>query len=730
MQERYDNKVRLAVMSLTNSYSQIFFSNNKLLSLLVLMVSFIDFYAGISGLISIVITNATAFLLGLDKHKIAQGYYGFNSLLVGLGIGIYFNMSEATILIVFLASIISLLTAVAAEAVFGKYSLPYLSIPFVFTLWIISIATREFSVLGISIRGVYSYNDLFALGGKNLTDAYEWGNNISLPKSIRIYFLSLGAIVFQNNLIAGIILAVAIFVYSRIAFVLTIVGFYVAYVFYQILGADINEMYYGYIGFNFILTAIALGGYYLMPNKFSFVAVVIIIPVVSIITIALSQIFIVFQLPIYSLPFNVVVLMCLNILKYRTRNFNTLQPVYIQHHSPEKNLYSIMNYQKRFKNDAHLPILLPFHGAWKVTQGHNGEITHKNNWRHAWDFEIVDQSGKSYKNSGDYPEDYYCYNKNILASADGVVEEVVDGIPDNIIGSQNLRQNWGNTIIIKHYEALYSKYSHIKQGSIKVKKGQLVKAGDILAQVGNSGRSPVPHLHFQLQANPYIGSETISYPFSSYVIKNTDSQQVLNFCIPQINQIVENIQANSSLKKAFDFVSGQKLTFTEETGKQYDLYVKTNYYGRKYIYCSTSNSYAYFRSDGKTIYFEHFEGDKNSVLFFLYLSAFKVQMSLCCNQKFEDVLPVNSISPIYLLWAQDIVAPFYTFIKTLYSMQITKADEDFTDTHIELQSSVELFLYRKKINKINFKFFINDSGIEKLVVETNQKSKTFICTKE
>ena len=73
-----------------NSYSQVFFSDKKLFAGLLLIVTFIDSFAGICGLFSVLVTNAVSYWFGFDKHQINKGMYGFNSLLVGLGLGIYF----------------------------------------------------------------------------------------------------------------------------------------------------------------------------------------------------------------------------------------------------------------------------------------------------------------------------------------------------------------------------------------------------------------------------------------------------------------------------------------------------------------------------------------------------------------------------------------------------------------------------------------------------------------
>lgn len=97
--------------------------------------------------------------------------------------------------------------------------------------------------------------------------------------------------------------------------------------------------------------------------------------------------------------------------------------------------------------------------------------THKENWRHAWDFEIRDEMGHTYRNSGAQVSDFYCYDKPVLAPADGWIEDILDGIEDNSVGEVNLEQNWGNTVVIRHAEQLYSAMSHLKIDSIKVSKG-------------------------------------------------------------------------------------------------------------------------------------------------------------------------------------------------------------------------------------------------------------------
>ena len=108
-------------------------------------------------------------------------------------------------------------------------------------------------------------------------------------------------------------------------------------------------------------------------------------------------------------------------------------------------------------------------------------------------------------------------NKEVLAIADGEVVDCFDGIPENpsaikMISNEEKRALIekagfvplvsGNYAIIKHAKDEYAFYAHIKNGTLKVKKGDKVKQGQILGNVGNSGNSTGPHLHFQLMDKP------------------------------------------------------------------------------------------------------------------------------------------------------------------------------------------------------------------------------------
>ena len=725
-----NKKFQTFIKVVTNSYSQVFFSDNKVFAVILLGVSFIDLFAGICGLFSVLVTAVAAKWFGLNIEQTKKGIYGFNSLLTGLGLGIYFAPGWLLFLILVLAAIFTLFLSVAMEGVIGKYALPYLSIPFILSFWTVTLATREFAALGISERGIYSLNDLYILGGDRLVQIYEWWNSIVIPPSLKTYFISLGAIFFQFNVLSGIIIAFGLLYYSRIAFSLSLLGFYSAFYFYQLIGADLTVFNYSYIGFNFILTAIAIGGFFIIPSKLSYLWTVLLMPLVVILVVSLNKIFMAFALPIYSLPFNIIVLLFLYVLKFRVSNYQHLSEVVIQQNSPEKNLYSYQNYLARFRQKTPVSIKLPFYGEWMVTQGHDGEFTHQGLWKHAWDFMIVDEDTKTYTDKGDYPEDYYCYGKAVTAPADGIVEEVVDNVPDNIIGEVDVKNNWGNTIIIQHNDSLFSKLSHLVPGSITVKKGESIKTGQIIGKCGNSGRSPYPHLHFQLQTMPYIGSRTLDYPIGHYILKKDTGIELYSYNKPLKGEMVSNIIKTPLLQKAFNFIPGKNLKWEKpDSDIIYEWEIRTNPYNQLYIECTDTHSRIYFEEDDDMLIFTHFTGNKSSVLYYFYLAAYKLQKGFYNGLKMKDNYPINHIFSKKALFFHDFVAPFYKYLYAGYEINYSEIDNELSPSFIKLNSTATKYYRKKLLSKTEFEIRINTEGIESLRMNDNNRETLFLCVK-
>ena len=718
--------------STINSYSQIFFSDYKPFGIILILVTFIDVHTGLCGLTSVVISNVLAYIIGFNRKNISQGFYGFNSLLVGLGLGVYYAPTFNFYVLVFFTAMLTLFVSLAMEGVIGKYALPYLSIPFLFVTWTITLATRQYTGLEISEDNIYLLNKLYETGGIKLVNVFESLNNINIHESIAIFLKSLGAIFFSYSIFSGVIILVGLLIFSRIAFTLSIVGFYTAYLFYHLIGGDITELSYAYIGFNFILSSIALGGFFIVPSKYSYLWIILLIPVIVILTSSTYVLMNTFQLPIYSLPFNLAVLLFLYVLKFRYYGNKKLQLVTIQHNSPEKNFYSTYNFKQRFGKHASIPIHLPFMGKWFISQAHEGKHTHKDDWKHAWDFVIVDNEQKQFKNKGDKLNEYYCYNKPVVAPSDGTVVEIIDGIEDNKPGDMNLVQNWGNTIVIKHGERLYSKLSHLIKEEIKVSKGDHVKRGDIIAKCGNSGRSPQPHIHFQMQETPYVGSKTLKYPLSHYISHNNDGVEIKFYEIPKEKEIISNVEKTNLLYKAFHFIPGQEIKFEvsdENSEKKSEIVwqVQSDIYNNTFIIEKESKSIAWFNNDGMIHYFSNYQGKKNSLLHYFYLATYRLPLGFYKNLLVQDEYRIDIVRKRALLFIQDFFAPFYQFIKASYTINFVEEEGAFDTDFIFLKSKTELSRFGKVFKKIFFDIYIENNRVEKFEIQTQKKKITAKC---
>jgi murein DD-endopeptidase MepM/ murein hydrolase activator NlpD len=77
----------------------------------------------------------------------------------------------------------------------------------------------------------------------------------------------------------------------------------------------------------------------------------------------------------------------------------------------------------------------------------------------------------------------------------------------------------GNHVILDLGGGRYAFYAHLRPGTLRVRTGDLVRRGQVLGLVGNSGNSTEPHLHFHLaDANSPLGSEGIPYVHESFEI--------------------------------------------------------------------------------------------------------------------------------------------------------------------------------------------------------------------
>jgi hypothetical protein len=190
------------------------------------------------------------------------------------------------------------------------------------------------------------------------------------------------------------------------------------------------------------------------------------------------------------------------------------------------------------------PINLAFplkHGVYAVFEGGNGRTsgmmnyhyggaTHKSagvnrSMKYAVDITKVGILGNHA--FGIFPrqnEKYAVFHEVVHSPCDGEVFSVVDEWPNETPGANKAPYNVGNYVAVRSGDWVVV-MGHLQKGSIRFKKGDFVKTGQPLAQVGNSGWTLQPHIHIQamkVTAGPMWAGEGIPIFFDGKnTVKNT-----------------------------------------------------------------------------------------------------------------------------------------------------------------------------------------------------------------
>lgn len=121
---------------------------------------------------------------------------------------------------------------------------------------------------------------------------------------------------------------------------------------------------------------------------------------------------------------------------------------------------------------------------------------------------------------------------NVIASKSGKVVKINNGC---IPGNDSCGSGYGNYIKISHEDGNYTLYAHLHNNSIRVKENDEVSQGQVIAKVGNSGRSTGPHLHFEVRTDASTRTDPLNYvdpknprPENEHSIALTDGENNKN----------------------------------------------------------------------------------------------------------------------------------------------------------------------------------------------------------
>jgi hypothetical protein len=161
----------------------------------------------------------------------------------------------------------------------------------------------------------------------------------------------------------------------------------------------------------------------------------------------------------------------------------------------------------------HRQFLLPTNGEWVQPE------------RFAIDW-VQLRNGRLAAGDGSRIDQYPCYGSPLLAVAPGRVVDVVRGYHDIPPHATPLLRRpsdfGGNQIYIRLRRGVYAMYAHIRPGSIRVHEGERVNRGEQIAELGNTGNTTAPHLHFALMdATKPLSANSLPFEIHHFHLQGT-----------------------------------------------------------------------------------------------------------------------------------------------------------------------------------------------------------------
>jgi len=143
--------------------------------------------------------------------------------------------------------------------------------------------------------------------------------------------------------------------------------------------------------------------------------------------------------------------------------------------------------------------------------------------RFAIDWIRVGEHGGFARGDGAKPSQWYGYGADVLAVADAVVASTGEGVAEAATLAEHAAQKVpledaaGNYVSLDLGNGRFAFYEHLKPGSITVKPGQRVRRGEVIGQLGFTGESTGPHLHFHVaDADAPLAAEGVPYDFQQF----------------------------------------------------------------------------------------------------------------------------------------------------------------------------------------------------------------------
>ena len=612
--------------ALVDSYSEVLFLKGWKLGLAILAITFLAPNVALAGMAAVLAAYGFARFIGMSGTFLESGFYTYNPLLVGLSLGYLFRLTPLTLFFVVTAGIAAfLLTHTLFSAAWYYLRLPVLSLPFVVVSSLAYLAAGSYTNLYVGSlypRSVAAFETL-------------------IPLWLGGFLRSVGAVFFVPSVVAGALISAALLVRSRILFLLAVGGYYAGTLTLAALGGSADQAFTNLSAFNFILIAMALGGVFLVPSVHSYLLTFVAVATSTVLLTASEAFWSRWGVPVLALPFNLITLGFLYALKLvefplLARGTGTPEEILDEH------LTNALRHPGSPRSLA-----LPFAGRWTVWQAFDGPWTHQGPWRYAYDFVVTDARGETHRGDGTRPDDYLAFRKPVLSPIKGRVVHVVDAYADNPIGTTDRINNWGNLVVLKDEREFFVEISHFAEGSIRVREGEWVEQGAFLGLCGNSGYSPQPHIHIQVQGTEQVGAPTLPFSFTAYQADGTFHANDT----PAVGTLVEALPVEKALENRMGFVLDEvhrfrvggcdRDRFPDAREGVFELTVRMA--PDSTFYLDSGRGRLYFGARDGTFYFHRMEGG-DPCLRGMFLALPRIPLAFRRNLRWSDHVPAGTVT--------------------------------------------------------------------------------------
>jgi urea transporter len=253
---------------------QVVFQNNPISGAVILGAIFYNSWIyGTVCLFGAVTSTLTALLFKADKGMIKEGLFGINGALIAVALVAYTSRNFTTgnmpnghlWLYIILCAAFTTVIMPAFGALLGPHKVPALTMPFVLATWFFLGALLEFTTIDVSDALKPTSPSDFT-GPRPEYTWNTWFHGITM---------GIAEIFFQDNWVTGLLIVVGIAINTRIGALMALMGSTLAVAAAMFYGAHDEAIRDGLFGYNAALTAMALGGTFLVLNLPGFIYTVI-----------------------------------------------------------------------------------------------------------------------------------------------------------------------------------------------------------------------------------------------------------------------------------------------------------------------------------------------------------------------------------------------------------------------------------------------------------------------